>query len=71
MTAPRQPGHDSILGSPVDWHDIPLGPGQSETNRGKLQWTGEGNHDTGRDTRRKPGEDHAYVVIKPVNGATI
>lgn len=63
--APRTPEHDSLASSPVDWVDIPLGPGQEPSPRGQLQFTKDGSAIFGTDVRRKPGYEHLVVVHRP------
>jgi hypothetical protein len=65
----RQPCHDSISPSEQTWTDLPLGEGQENTNRGVIQHTHEGDPVRRTDIRRKPDDDHAYVLHRPSNGA--
>lgn len=55
------PHGDHLPESPVDWQDIPLGPGQEPSPRGNLQFTHEGDRTQGTDTKRKPGYETQIV----------
>lgn len=65
----RQPEHDHVTLGEQTWVDVPLGPGQENTNRGTLQFTRDGDPYKGTDRRRKPGDETAETLIRPVNGA--
>lgn len=65
MTSPRSPQRDSLPESPVDYVDIPLGPGQEPNIRGHLQFTREGDAIHGTDVRRTPGYESIPVVHRP------
>lgn len=65
----RQPRHDHIHATEPTWTDVPLGAGQEDTNRGVLQFTLQGDPIRRTDVRRKPGDDTAIVLHRPVNGA--
>lgn len=69
MTEVRQPKHDSLPESPVDWQDIPLGPGQEPLPRGHLQFTHDGDPFHGTEVRRKPGYETLVVVHRLGNPA--
>lgn len=69
MTAPQQPRHDELTESPQDWADLSPGVGQTLNNRGVIQHSQEGDPIRRTDIRRKPGDDHAYVLHRPINGA--
>jgi hypothetical protein len=59
------PWGDHYPDSPVDWMDIPLGPGQdAHTNRGHFQFTHEGDWMQGTDVQRSPGYESLPVQVR-------
>jgi hypothetical protein len=69
VTTPRQPCHDSIELPEPAWQDLPLGAGQEPRAHNTIQFTHDGDPYRRTDVRRKPEEDHWYVLHRPVNGA--
>ena len=55
------PHGDSLPESPIDWTDVPLGPGQEPRPVGRVQHTNEGSAIYHEDTRRTPGYEHLVV----------
>lgn len=60
----RTPQHDSLAESPIDWVDVPLGPGQEDRPVGHVQFTFEGDALRGTDIRRAPGYESLGVVSR-------
>jgi len=65
----RIPQTDSLPSSPVDWVDIPLGPGQQPNANGKdgsFQYTKDANSFSPQDSvRRNPDETWQFIVRIP------
>jgi hypothetical protein len=55
------PHGDSLPDSPVDWVDVPLGPGQEHRPVGRVQFTKDGSPYNRTDTQREPGYESLVV----------